>query len=142
MCSSLKRIIDKFSAMSVEDNLKPSIAIISPSDVEVEVKKIEEELHAHQQLEGEKIKSILDDVKKLWDFISWLRIAEAQGVWKAKTCRHSINDRCQAWNISDPDRVGLPPDVVQVNQDGTKNVWVGKYPHFCIACPLYEAKRS
>ncbi|BCS91815.1 hypothetical protein [Metallosphaera javensis (ex Sakai et al. 2022)] len=128
--------------MSVEDNLKPSIMLISPTDIELDIKRLEEQLKVHQDQESDNVQKIREDIQRLWDFVSWLKIAQVQGVWKSKTCRHSVNGRCNAWNVSEPERIGLSSEYVEAGGDNVKHVVVEKYPHFCITCPLYEAKRS
>jgi hypothetical protein len=142
MYFTLKRIPNKHEVMSVEENLKPSVILVSPSELEEEIKKIEEEIKSHEQLDVDLFKKIQEELNGINKAISWLRIAESQGIWKSKTCKHVINDSCNAWNISDPEKVGIPTDVISFNQDGTKRVVVSKFPGLCIACPLYEPKRS
>ncbi|MEM3357724.1 MAG: hypothetical protein QXK17_01985 [Metallosphaera sp.] len=127
--------------MSIEDNLRPSVMLISPSDIEEDIKKLQDKLKSHEELELNDIAKLKEDAQKLWDFVSWLKVAQVQGVWKSKTCRHSINGRCNAWNISDPEKIGLTPDKID-ESDNTKRVIVDKFPNLCVACPLYEAKRS
>ncbi|MEM3347038.1 MAG: hypothetical protein QXR57_02295 [Metallosphaera sp.] len=127
--------------MSIEDNLRPSVMLISPSDIEEDIKKLQDKLKSHEELELNDITKLKEDAQKLWDFVSWLKVAQVQGVWKSKTCRHSINGRCNAWNISDPEKIGLTPDKID-ESDNTKRVIVDKFPNLCVACPLYEAKRS
>ncbi|MEL9969302.1 hypothetical protein [Metallosphaera sp.] len=127
--------------MSIEDNLRPSVMLISPSDIEEDIKKLQDKLKSHEELELNDITKLKEDAQKLWDFVSWLKVAQVQGVWKSKTCRHSINGRCNAWNISDPEKIGLTPDKID-ESDNSKRVIVDKFPNLCVACPLYEAKRS
>ncbi|AEB94280.1 hypothetical protein [Metallosphaera cuprina] len=127
--------------MSIEDNLRPSVMLISPSDIEEDIKKLQDKLKSHEELELNDIAKLKEDAQKLWDFVSWLKVAQVQGVWKSKTCRHSINGRCNAWNISDPEKIGLTPDKID-ESDNSKRVIVDKFPNLCVACPLYEAKRS
>ncbi|MEM4911826.1 MAG: hypothetical protein QXJ81_03225, partial [Metallosphaera sp.] len=83
--------------MSIEDNLRPSVMLISPSDIEEDIKKLQDKLKSHEELELNDIAKLKEDAQKLWDFVSWLKVAQVQGVWKSKTCRHSINGRCNAW---------------------------------------------
>ncbi|MEM0113791.1 MAG: hypothetical protein QW253_04280, partial [Metallosphaera sp.] len=101
----------------------------------------QDKLKSHEELELNDIAKLKEDAQKLWDFVSWLKVAQVQGVWKSKTCRHSINGRCNAWNISDPEKIGLTPDKID-ESDNSKRVIVDKFPNLCVACPLYEAKRS
>ncbi len=128
--------------MSVEENLKPSVVLVSTSELEEEIKRIEEEIRSHEQLDLDSLKKIHEELNNINKAISWLRIAESQGVWKSRTCKHAANETCNAWNISDPEKVGIPSDVISFNQDGTKRVLVSKFPGLCIACPLYEPKRA
>ncbi|AWR94658.1 hypothetical protein [Acidianus brierleyi] len=128
--------------MSLEDNLKPSIVLVSPSDLEEEIKKIEEEIKSHEQIDVDFQKKIHEEIDNISKSLSWLKIAESQGVWKSKTCKHVSNDTCNAWNISDPEKLGIPVDVIIFNQDGSKKVSVNKFPGLCITCPLYEPKRA
>ncbi|AWR99620.1 hypothetical protein [Metallosphaera hakonensis] len=128
--------------MSIEDNLKPSIMLISPTDIEGDIKKLEEQLRFHQEQESNNVQKVKEELQKIWETLSWLKIAEVQGVWKSKTCRHSLNGRCNAWNVSEPERIGLSQDMVEIGNDNTRHVIVERFPNFCIACPLYEVKRS
>ncbi|QKQ99707.1 hypothetical protein GWK48_04255 [Metallosphaera tengchongensis] len=126
--------------MSVEENLKPSILLISPSDIESDIKKIEEELKIIHNDSDDKILKLKEDVQRLWNFVEWLKIAQVQGIWKSKTCRYSDNGKCNAWNVNEPEKLGLPSEVIEVDSNSSKHVIVDKFPNFCIACPLYEAK--
>jgi hypothetical protein len=128
--------------MSLEESLKSSVVLISPSDIEESVKKIEEEIKSHEQIDIDFQKKIQEELDKIRSTLSWLKIAESQGVWKTKTCRHAIDGVCEAWNISDPGKLGIPQEVISVNQDGTKRVVVAKFYQICITCPLYEPRRS
>lgn len=128
--------------MSLEDSLKPSVVLISPSDIEESVKKIEEELKTHEQLDLDTQKKIQEELDKISKSISWLRVAESQGMWKSKTCRHGTQGSCEAWNISDPIKLGIPEEAVSVSQDGTRRVVISRFFQICIACPLYEPRRN
>lgn len=122
--------------MSVtEETLKPSVTLISASEIENELKNALNEFNEkHKQLE--------DKITSLEKFISWLNVAKAQGLWKAKTCKYSNQEACEAWNISEPEKLSIPQDVIIFKQDGTKRVAVLKFPEFCVTCPLYEPKRQ
>ncbi|AWR97095.1 hypothetical protein DFR86_05635 [Acidianus sulfidivorans JP7] len=128
--------------MSVEDGLKPSVILISPSDIEENVKKLEEEIKNHEQIDIESQKKIQEEIDNIWKSLAWLKIAESQGMWKSKTCRHSNQGSCEAWNISDPSRLGIPEDAITTAQDGSKRVVIAKFYQLCISCPLYEARRN
>lgn len=128
--------------MSLEESLKPSVVLVSPSDIEESVKKIEEELKVYEQSNAEFQKKLQGEIDSLWKSLSWLKVAESQGMWKSKTCRHNNQGLCEAWNISDPAKLGIPEDSISVSQDGVKKVLVTKFFHICIACPLYEPRRG
>ncbi|ARM75738.1 hypothetical protein [Acidianus manzaensis] len=128
--------------MSVEDSLKPSVILVSPSDIEENVKKIEEEIKNHEQLDLDSQKKIQEEIDKIWKSLGWFKIAESQGIWKSKTCRHGTQGSCEAWNISDPSKLGIPEDAISVAQDGTKRVITAKFYQLCISCPLYEPRRN
>ncbi len=127
---------------SIEENLKPNIVVLSTSDLEEEIKGIVEEFKKYKldnEEEHKKIGEVLSTIVKL---TSWINLAKSQGVWKSKTCKHSINFICEAWNISDPEKLGIPSDAISTTQDGNKKVIVGKFSDICIVCPLYEGRRS
>lgn len=52
--------------MSVEDNLKPSIMLISPTDIELDIKRLEEQLKVHQDQESDNVQKIREDIQRLW----------------------------------------------------------------------------
>ncbi|MEM0362622.1 MAG: hypothetical protein QXH75_02260 [Sulfolobaceae archaeon] len=125
-----------------EENLKPSVTLLSTSELEEEIKNLSEELKKIKNSNDDEHKKIYDSISNLARSLAWLNISKSQGVWKSKTCKHSVNFVCQAWNISDEEKLGIPSDFISVNQDGSKKVIVSKFPEICISCPLYEARRS
>ncbi|QGR17121.1 hypothetical protein D1869_07930 [Sulfurisphaera ohwakuensis] len=126
---------------TTEETLKPNIVLISASDLENEIKQLEDkikQINNNNNIEFEKIKSELD---KLHTITGWLNIAKSQGIWKSKTCRYVNNDSCSAWSISEPEKLGIPQDAIFVTENGSKKVVVAKFPELCITCPLYEPKK-
>ncbi|AAK40463.1 hypothetical protein SULI_05515 [Saccharolobus solfataricus] len=125
-----------------EDNLKPNIVLLSTSDLEQEIRQLTEELKNVKDNNNEEHKKLYALVDNITRTLNWINIAKSQGIWKSKTCKHAINFVCQAWNISDESKLGIPSDVIVINDDGTKRVVVSKFSEICIVCPLYEARRS
>ncbi|QGA55070.1 hypothetical protein GFS03_11035 [Sulfolobus sp. E5-1-F] len=125
-----------------EDNLKPNIVLLSTSDLEQEIRQLTEELKSMKDDNEEEHKKIYVMIDNIARTLNWINIAKSQSIWKSKTCKHAINFVCQAWNISDENKLGIPSDVIVVNNDGTKRVVVSKFSEICIACPLYEPRRS
>ncbi|NON61967.1 hypothetical protein [Acidianus sp. RZ1] len=124
-----------------DEELSSTIILTSTSELESEIKKIEEEIKTHEQFDIDSQKKVLEELERVKKSISWLKIAESQGIWKSKTCRHGISGSCDAWNVSDPIKLGIPEDAVNTNQDGSKRVSINKFYSICITCPLYEANR-
>lgn len=84
--------------------------------------------------------SINNISSKIPSLVTLSTITLSQGVWKSKTCRHNGGGVCGAWNISDPERTGVPKEAVVPGQQGNK-ISVSKFPELCVACPLYESIR-
>jgi len=124
-----------------EETLKPNIILISASDLENEIKQIDEKLNQVNENNLHEFEKIRSEIDKLHTLTSWLAIAKSQGVWKSKTCRHVINDACSAWSISEPEKLGIPQDSIFVTENGSKKIIVAKFPELCITCPLYEPKK-
>ncbi|MCY0850191.1 hypothetical protein [Sulfuracidifex metallicus] len=127
---------------TLEENLKPSIVLLSASDLELELKELKEEIKSlrdNNDVDHSRLNEKIDNVAKS---ITWLNIARSQGMWKSRTCRHMENDACSAWNVNEPEKLGIPAEAVTLEQTGIKRISVLKFPELCIACPLYEAKRS
>ncbi|AHC51738.1 hypothetical protein SUSAZ_07155 [Sulfolobus acidocaldarius SUSAZ] len=123
-----------------EDGLKPTIVLVSASELEEEVRKLSDKVNnlvTDSRAQNEELKTEINNIKSL---ISWLSIARSQGLWKAKTCKHSVNEKCNAWNISDPEKLGIPQEYVSEGENGSKKVLVGKFSEICITCPLYDPK--
>ena len=128
--------------MSVtEETLKPNIALISTSDLENEIKQLSEKINQVSENNSHELEKIKSEIGKLYTLTSWLAIAKSQGIWKSKTCRYVVNDACSAWNISEPEKLGIPQDAIFVAENGSKKVNVAKFPELCIVCPLYEPKK-
>ncbi|WP_338599647.1 hypothetical protein V6M85_10340 [Sulfolobus tengchongensis] len=127
---------------SIEDNLKPNVILLSTSDLEQEIRQLAEELKNIKNSNDEEHKKIYTIIDNLTRNLTWINVAKSQGIWKSKTCKHVLNFACQAWNISDENKLGIPNEAIIINDDGTKRVVVSKFPEICIVCPLYEARRS
>ncbi|BFH74432.1 hypothetical protein SJAV_23760 [Sulfurisphaera javensis] len=126
---------------TTEETLKPNVVLISASDLESEIKQLEEKVKQINDTNIQEFEKIKSEIDKLHTLTSWLVIAKSQGIWKSKTCRHVINDSCSAWSISEPEKLGIPQDAVFVTENGSKKVVVAKFPELCITCPLYEPKK-
>lgn len=126
---------------TTEETLKPSIVLISASDLENEIHQLNEKLNQLNENNSHEFEKIKSEIDKLHTLTSWLAIAKSQGIWKSKTCRHVVNDTCSAWLISEPEKLGIPQDAVFVADNGSKKVVVSKFPELCIVCPLYEPKK-
>ncbi|MDT7875564.1 MAG: hypothetical protein RXQ80_03955 [Sulfolobaceae archaeon] len=124
-----------------EETLKPSIVLVSTSELEEEVKKVEEKLKSLEDSHNKEFEKIKAEIDTLHTLTSWLNIAKSQGLWKSRTCKHVINDACVAWSIAEPEKVGIPSDAVVVTENGSKKVVVTKFFEICITCPLYEPKK-
>ncbi|MEM0173205.1 MAG: hypothetical protein QXV69_04230 [Sulfolobaceae archaeon] len=124
--------------MSVEEVLNTNVTLISASELESEVRNLAENLRSLKEENTEEHKKIL---QRLEVIEKWLSLAKLQGSWKSRTCKHVNNGICNAWNISDPVRIGIPEDAVYTPPDGTKRVIVTKYYDICITCPLYESRK-
>ncbi|MDT7861216.1 MAG: hypothetical protein RRA45_03220 [Saccharolobus sp.] len=127
---------------SIDENLKPNVVVLSTSDLEEEIKGINEELKKFKGENEEEHRKIYEILSNLSKMLNWINVAKSQAIWKSKTCKHSVNFTCQAWNISDEEKLGIPSEAIVINQDGTKKVIVSKFPDICMICPLYEARRS
>jgi hypothetical protein len=128
--------------MSSEDVLNPNITLISTSELEAELKNLLEYFKSLKYENEEEHKKIIERVFAIETTLKWLNIAKSQGAWKSKTCRHVTNGICNAWNISDPNKLGIMDDAIYISTDGTKRVIVNKFYEICITCPLYESKKS
>lgn len=126
---------------TVEESLKPNIVLVSASDLENEIKQLNERINQISENNVHEFEKIKSEIDKLHTLTSWLAIAKSQGIWKSKTCRHIVNDTCSAWSINEPEKLGIPQDAVLAIENGTKKVVVAKFPELCITCPLYEPKK-
>ncbi len=127
---------------TLEENLKPSIVLLSASDLELEVKELKEQVRNLRDNNDADHTKLHEKIEEITKGLAWLNIAKSQGMWKAKTCRHMENNACSAWNVNEPEKLGIPADAVTLEQNGVKRVSVARFPELCISCPLYEAKRS
>ena len=128
--------------MSVSDEVfKPSIVLVSVSDLEGEVKKLADEIRALREEGRVKEESIVKRVESLERSLSWLNVVRAQAVWKSKSCRHSVNGICEAWHVTDPEKIGIPGDAVVQTEGPYKKISLMKFPEICATCPLYEARK-
>jgi hypothetical protein len=129
-------------SISNEDTLKNNVVLISASDLEEEIKEIREKIKNLNDSTSQEFNNVKSQLDRLFTITSWLNIARSQGLWKAKTCRHVFNDTCNAWSISEPEKLGIPQDAIVVLENGSKKVVVAKFSDICITCPLYEPKRT
>lgn len=127
---------------TLEENLKPSIVLLSTSDLEIEVRELKEQIRNLKENDDVEHTKITEKIDELARGLAWLNIAKSQGMWKSRTCRHMENDACSAWNVNEPEKLGIPADAVTLEQNGSKRISVLKFPELCISCPLYEAKRA
>mgnify|MGYP001772531098 CR=1 FL=1 len=128
--------------MSVSDEVfKPSIVLVSVSDLEGEVKKLADELKALKEEGRVREETIIKRVETLERSLSWLNVIRAQAVWKSRSCRHSVNGVCEAWHVADPEKIGIPVDAVVVTEGPYKKISLTKFPELCATCPLYEARK-
>ena len=126
---------------TTEETLKPNIILISASDLENEIKQINEKLNQVNENNLHEFEKIKSEIDKLHTLTSWLAIAKSQGIWKSKTCRYVTNDTCSAWSISEPEKLGIQQDAIFVTENGSKKIIIAKFPELCITCPLYEPKK-
>ena len=126
---------------TTEETLKPNIILISSSDLENEIRQLNEKLNQVNENNLHEFEKIKSEIDKLHTLASWLAIAKSQGIWKSKTCRYVVNDTCSAWSISEPEKLGIPQDAVIVTENNSKKVVISKFPELCITCPLYEPKK-
>ena len=128
--------------MSVSEELiKPSIVLVSVSDLEGEVRRLAEEVKAlreEKRLSDEGISKRFETIERS---LAWLNVMRAQAVWKSRTCRHSVNGVCEAWHITEPEKIGIPADAVIPADGQYKKVNLTKFPEICASCPLYEARK-
>jgi len=124
--------------MATEEVLNTTITLVSISELEGEIKNLNDNIKSLKEENSEEHKKIL---QKLELIEKWLTLAKSQGSWKSKTCKYANNGVCGAWNISDPTRIGIPEDAIYIAPDGSRRVIVSKYYELCITCPLYEVKR-
>ncbi len=128
--------------MSVsEDLIKPSIVLVSVSDLEGEVRKLAEELRSIREEKRASDESLVKRIESIERAIAWLNVVKAQAIWKSKTCRHSSNGVCEAWHIAEPEKIGIPPNAVVQAEGPYKKVNLAVFPEICASCPLYEARK-
>jgi hypothetical protein len=124
-----------------EEVFKPNIVLVSVTDLETEVKSLKAEVEKVKDDSKRTHDDIVKRVEALEKSVSWLTVVRSQAIWKSKTCRYANNGVCDAWNVSEPDKVGVPNDAVVAVDGPYKKVNLNKFPEICAVCPLYEMKK-
>ncbi|BBD73899.1 hypothetical protein HS1genome_2288 [Sulfodiicoccus acidiphilus] len=136
---------------ALEESLYSSVSLVSASELESELSALKEQIKALKEvmerqqgdLSGSKatLEKLESMVLQLERELSWRAVAKSQGLWKSRRCKHVNSGICGAWHVSEPEKLGVPQDAVEIT-DGAKRVSVIKFPDLCIACPLYEPRRE
>ncbi|MGC9106023.1 MAG: hypothetical protein ACP5HQ_06340 [Thermoprotei archaeon] len=124
-----------------EEVFKPNIVLVSVTDLETEVKSLKAEVEKVKDDNRRAHDDIVKRIEALEKSVSWLTVVRSQAIWKSKTCRYANNGICDAWNVSEPDKVGVPNDAVVAVDGPYKKVNLNKFPEICAVCPLYEMKK-
>ena len=138
---------------STIEKLKADVILVSASTLQKEIEEVKAEIAKQRELIdlqvstdeeyklklNEKIESVSNKLSNVDVILNWFNLAKSQSVWKAKTCRHNDGRVCRAWNVSDPESVGIPPSYLE-ESDGVKRISTLKFPLICLSCPLHEVR--
>jgi hypothetical protein len=124
-----------------EEPFRTNIVLVSVTDLESEVKSLKAELDKVKEDQRKVSEEAAKRIEGLERALSWLNVERSQAVWKSRTCRYANNGICDAWNVSDPERVGVPKDAVIAVEGPFKKVDLQKFPEICAVCPLYEVRK-